>query len=122
MAFETIGTELDRGIVNPSHPPIIGVVEMATSATALKAGTILKLSSGKYAAAGSSDTPSAVLVQDVEAHSSETVLARVLLHGLAVSSRLLIDAQTAAEDTIKNKLPATGIYLTQADWDESNYA
>ena len=45
---ETSEINLDRGVINPSHPPIIGVVEMATSSSALKAGTILKLSSGKY--------------------------------------------------------------------------
>ena len=119
--IETTETNLDRGVVSPSHPPIIGVVEMAASGTALKAGTILKLSSGKYSGASESDDPAAVLVQDVEAHAGGTVNARVLLHGLAVSSRLLTVAQTAAADTLKNKLPSAGIYLTQADWDESSF-
>lgn len=119
---ETSETNLDRGVVSPSHPPIIGVVEMAASGSALKAGTILKLSSGKYSGASASDDPAAVLVQDVEAHSDGTVSARVLLHGLVVSSRLLTGAQTAATDTLKNKLPATGIYLTQPVWDESNFS
>lgn len=118
---ETSEINLDRGVVSPSHPPIIGVVEMAASNSALKAGTILKLSSGKYSGASASDDPAAVLVQDVEAHADGTVNARVLLHGLAVSSRLLTGAQAAASDTLKNKLPATGIYLTQAVWDESNF-
>lgn len=118
---ETSEINLDRGVINPSHPPIIGVVEMAASSSALKAGTILKLSSGKYSGASASDDPAAVLVQDVEAHADGTVNARVLLHGLAVSSRLLTGAQAAATDTLKNKLPATGIYLTQAGWDESNF-
>lgn len=120
--IETSETNLDRGVVSPSHPPIIGVVEMAASGSALKAGTILKLSSGKYSGASASDDPAAVLVQDVEAHSDGTVNARVLLHGLVVSSRLLAGAQTAATDTLKNKLPATGIYLTQPVWDESNFS
>ena len=119
--IETLETNLDRGVINPSHPPIIGVVEMAASSSALKAGTILKLSSGKYSGASASDDPAAVLVQDVEAHSDGTVNARVLLHGIAVSRRLLTGAQAAATDTLKNKLPATGIYLTQAVWDESNF-
>lgn len=119
--IETLETNLDRGVVSPSHPPIIGVVEMAASSSALKAGTILKLSSGKYSGASDSDDPAAVLAQDVEAHADRTVNARVLLHGLAVSSRLLTGAQAAAGDTLINKLPATGIYLTQAVWDESNF-
>lgn len=119
--MEKLEVELDRGLVVPTHPPIIGVVEMATSESALKAGTILKLSSGKYAAASDNDTPAAVLVEDVAAHASATVTARVMLHGLVVSSRLLEGDQAAAEDTIKNKLPDVGIYLTQAGWDESNY-
>lgn len=118
---ETSEINLDRGVVSPSHPPIIGVVEMAASNSALKAGTILKLSSGKYSGASASDDPAAVLVQDVEAHADGTVNAHVLLHGIAVSSRLLTGAQAEATDTLKNKLPATGIYLTQAVWDESNF-
>ena len=118
---ETSEINLDRGVIDPSHPPIIGVVVMDASGSALKAGTILKLSSGKYSGASDSDDPAAVLAQDVEAHADGTVNARVLLHGLAVSSRLLTGAQAAATDTLKNKLPATGIYLTQAVWDESNF-
>ena len=118
---ETSEINLDRGVIDPSHPPIIGVVVMDASSSALKAGTILKLSSGKYSGASDSDDPAAVLVQDVEAHANGTVNARVLLHGLAVSSRLLTGAQASATDTLKNKLPATGIYLTQAVWDESNF-
>ena len=94
---------------------------MDASGSALKAGTILKLSSGKYSGASASDAPAAVLAQDVEAHAGGTVNARVLLHGIAVSSRLLTGAQESADDTLKNKLPATGIYLTQAVWDESNF-
>lgn len=119
--MEKTEINLDRGVVSPSHPPIIGVVEMAASNSALKAGTILKLSSGKYSGASASDDPAAVLVQDVEAHADGTVNARVLLHGIAVSNRLLTGAQAEATDTLKNKLPATGIYLTQAVWDESNF-
>ena len=60
--IETLETNLDRGVVSPSHPPIIGVVEMAASSSALKAGTILKISSGKYSGASDSDDPAAVLL------------------------------------------------------------
>lgn len=38
--MEKIETNLDRGIVSPAHPPIIGVVALAASESALKAGTV----------------------------------------------------------------------------------
>lgn len=110
-----------EGIISPSHPPIIGIVSLAATASELKIGTVLKKSSGAYAAAGNSDTPSAILLENVEGHSSEAVNARVLLHGLAVESRLLNSSQEAPNSTLLGKLSGTGIYLTQAGWDESNF-
>lgn len=110
-----------EGIISPSHPPIIGIVSLAATATDLKSGTVLKVSSGAYAAAGNSDTPVAILLEDVPGHSSETVNGKVLLHGLAVESRLLNSSQEAPNATLLGKLHDTGIYLTQAGWDESNF-
>ncbi|WP_147615881.1 hypothetical protein [Treponema pectinovorum] len=118
--MEKIETDIE-GIVSPSHPPIIGVVKLASSAGALKAGTVLKYSSGSYSAAEDSDTPFAVLVEDVEPHPSGEVNVRVLLHGIAVESRLLNASQAAPNDTLKGKLPGAGIYLTQSVWSESNF-
>lgn len=118
--MEKIETNLE-GIVNPSHPPIIGVVSLAATASDLKAGTVLKLSSGAYAAAGNSDTPAAILVEDVPGHSSAAVNGKVLFHGLVVESRLLNSSQEAPNSTLLGKLPDVGIYLTQAGWDESRY-
>ena len=111
--MEKLETNIE-GIVNPSHPPIIGVVKLAAVATDLKAGTVLKVSSGAYAAAGNSETPAAVLVEDVPAHA-------VLFHGLAVESRLLNASQEAPNSTLLGKLHGIGIYLTQAGWTDSKF-
>lgn len=118
--MEKLETNIE-GIVNPSHPPIIGVVKLAAVATDLKAGTILKVSSGAYAAAGNSETPAAVLVEDVPAHASAAVNGRVLFHGLAVESRLLNALQEAPNSTLLGKLHGIGIYLTQAGWTDSKF-
>lgn len=118
--MEKIETNLDRGIVSPSHPPIIGVVALAASESTLKAGTVLKLSDKEYEPCDANDTPKAVLVQDVEKHD-EAVNARVLMHGTVVESRLLGSDGNAAGETLKGKLSAAGIYMVQAEWDESNF-
>lgn len=112
--------EFDRGVVNPSHPPIIEVVDLDTSNKSLKAGTILSAANGVYSAAANSATPAAVLVEDVSA-SNTTVKARALEHGIVVGSRLLNESQEAPNDTLKGKLRSTGIYLTQNIWDESRF-
>lgn len=118
--MEKIETNIE-GVVNPSHPPIIGVVELAATGSALKAGTILKISSGAYAAAGNSDTPAAVLLEDVSEHASAAWHGRALFHGLAVESRLLNASQEAPNSTLLGKLPGIGIYLTQAGWTDSKF-
>lgn len=111
----------DRGVLHTGHPPIIGVVKLAATGSALKAGTVLKISSGAYAAAGNSDTPAAVLLEDVSEHASAAVNGRVLFHGLAVESRLLNASQEAPNSTLLGKLPGIGIYLTQAGWTDSKF-
>lgn len=118
--MEKIETNIE-GVVNPSHPPIIGVVKLAATGSALKAGTILKISSGAYAAAGNSDTPAAVLLEDVSEHASAAWHGRALFHGLAIESRLLNASQEAPNSTLLGKLPGIGIYLTQAGWTDSKF-
>lgn len=117
---KSIETEFDRGVVNPSHPPIIEVVDLDTGNKSLKAGTILSAAGGVYSAAANSATPVAVLVEDVSA-SNTTVKARALEHGVVVGSRLLNASQEAPDDTLKGKMHSTGIYLTQNIWDESRF-
>lgn len=114
----------DRGVLHPGHPPIVDFVTLATSSKTLKAGTVLKSGEGGFAPAGDSDTPSAVLLEDVAAHASETVQAQAVVHGMVVKSRLLDfsdETEVAASDTLASKLPASGIYLTQAVWSESKF-
>lgn len=114
----------DRGVLSSAHPPIIDRVTLAASTKGLKAGTILKSGDDGYEPAASADTPAAVLLEDVAAHSSATATAAAVVHGVVVSSRLLDHSDTVAADagdTLKAKLPAAGIYLTQAVWSESNF-
>lgn len=113
----------DRGVVHPGHPPVIEHGVFGALTKNLKAGTVLKLTSGKFAPAGDSDTPAGVLLEDVAEHEGD-VTAFVLRHGIAVRSRLLNYAngsETAASDTLAGKLPAAGIYLTQGGWTDSNF-
>ena len=117
---------LDRGVLSPDHPPIVQVVVMAVSTKDLKAGTILSASNGEYSPVGSSGTPTAVLLEDVAKHTADagTVTARVVQHGLVVRKRLLdFSTSTEAEagDTLANKLPTAGIYLTQSTWTASDF-
>lgn len=120
--MEKFETNID-GVVNPSHPPIIGVVSLKASASSLKAGTILALEDdGSYSAASNESSAVAVLVEDVGSHPGQAVTARVLLHGLAVESRLLNATQDAPSDALTKKLSNVGIYLTQDGWDESNFS
>lgn len=115
----------DRGVLHTGHPPIVDFATLATSSKNLKAGTVLKSGEGGLAPAGDSDTPCAVLLVDVPAHSSEaTTGVPVVVHGLVVRSRLLdfsSSDEAAASDTLTAKLPASGIYLTQGGWSESNF-
>lgn len=114
----------DRGVLHTGHPPIVDFATLATSSKNLKAGTVLKNGEGGLAPAGDSDTPCAVLLEDVDAHASETVQATVVVHGLVVRSRLLdfsSSTEAAASDTLAAKLPACGIYLTQSGWTESKF-
>ncbi len=115
----------DRGVLHSGHPPIVDFVTMAASAKNLKAGTILKKGESGYAPAGDSDTPAAVLLEDVDAHASAAVdKVPVVVHGLVVKSRLLdySDAEeAAASDELCDQLPGVGIYLAQAGWSETKF-
>ena len=115
----------DRGVLHPGHPPIVDYATLATSSKNLKAGTVLKSASGGLAPAGDSDTPCAVLLADVPAHTAEaTTGVPVAVHGLVVKSRLFdysSSSEAAASDTLTAKLPAAGIYLVQGGWSESNF-
>ncbi len=110
----------DRGVLHPGHPPVIELGTFGTADTGLKAGTVLKLTDGVYAAAAEADTPCAVLLEDVEAHTGN-VLSGVLRHGIVVRSRLIdaSAAEAAASDTLVNKLASAGIYLSQGGWTDS---
>lgn len=133
MNLEMLETELDRGVVSPSHPPIIAVAKLSASKKNLKAGTVLSnagaglepasASSGSGETAKAASVPYGILVEDVEAHDNP-VTARVLVHGIVVESRL-IDAsgetEKAADSSLTSQLPDIGIYLTQAGWDESRF-
>ena len=123
--MEKVEAFFDRGVLHAGHPPIVDYVTLAASSKNLKAGTILKSASGGLAPAGDSDTPCAVLLADVSAHSSEaTNGVPVVVHGLVVKSRLLdysSSTEAAASATLSAKLPAAGIYLVQDGWSESNF-
>lgn len=113
----------DRGVVHPGHPPVIMTGQMKAETKALKAGTVLALADGVYSAVGSSGTPAAVLLEDVEAHT-EVVAAEIVRHGMVVRSRLLdhsTAAEKLAEDALVNKLAAAGLYPVQGGWTDSNY-
>lgn len=123
--MEKVEEFFDRGVLHPGHPPIVDFVTLAASSKSLKAGTILKAGNNGFEPAGDSDTPSAVLLADVDAHASEaTTGVPVARHGIVVRSRLLdfsSSAEAVASDTLTAKLPGAGIYLTQGGWSESNF-
>ena len=122
--MEKVEEFFDRGVLYAGHPPIVDFVTLATSSKVLKAGTVLKAGVSGFAPAGDSDTPTAVLLEDVDAHTTETVQASAVVHSLVVRSRLLDfsdSTEAAASDTLAAKLPAAGIYLTQAGWSETNF-
>lgn len=113
----------DRGVLDPAHPPVVEVGTLGSSTKNLKAGTVLKVTTKKYEPAGDSDTPAGVLLEDVAKHEGD-VTAFVLRHGVAVRSRLLnyaTDSETAASDTLADKLPSVGIYMSQGGWKESDF-
>ena len=109
----------DRGVIMSAHPPIITGAKVS-SATDIKAGTVLKVSDGVYAAAGNSDTPVAVLAEDHKGNASAQNRL-ICLHGVVVKSRLLNSSQEAPNSTLLGKLADTGLYLEQGGWDESDY-
>lgn len=114
-----IELNFDRGVVLPDHPPII-TGGLISAATAVKAGTVLKVSDGVYSAAGNSDTPVAILVEDL-AGSASSQKGLILLHGLVVKKRLLNSSQEAPNATLLGKLNDVGIYLNQGGWDTSDF-
>ncbi len=96
--MEKVEEFFDRGVLHAGHPPIVDYATLAASGKDLKAGTVLKAASGGLAPAGNSDTPCAVLLADVPAHSSEAVTGvPVVVHGLVVKSRLLNFSDTEGE-------------------------
>ena len=123
--MEKVEEFFDRGVLHAGHPPIVDYATLAATSKNLKAGTVLKSGAGGYSPAGDSNTPAAVLLVDVPAHSSEaTTGVPVVVHGLVVRSRLLdfsSSDEAAASDTLAAKLPAAGIYLVQGGWSESNF-
>ena len=123
--MEKVEEFFDRGVLHSGHPPIVDYVTLAASGKDLKAGTVLKNGANGFAPAGGSDTPAGVLLADVPAHEEDAVSGvPVAVHGLVVRSRLLdfsSSAEAAASDALAAKLPAAGIYLTQAGWSESNF-
>lgn len=123
--MEKVEEFFDRGVLHAGHPPIVDYATLAATSKNLKAGTVLKSASGGLTPAGDSNTPCAVLLADVPAHASEaTTGVPVVVHGLVVRSRLLdfsSSEEAAASDTLAEKLPATGIYLVQGGWSESNF-
>jgi len=114
-----IELNFDRGVVLPDHPPII-TGGLISAATAVKAGTVLKVSDGVYSAAGNGDTPVAILVKDLDG-SASSQKGLILLHGLVVKKRLLNSSQEAPNATLLGKLNDVGIYLNQGGWDDSDY-
>lgn len=122
--MENLQEYFDRGVLHPGHPPVLEPGTFGQLDRALSAGTVLKLSGGKWEPAAEADTPAGVLLEDVAAHT-EDVRAFVLRHGIAVRSRLTdgsAAAEKAASDTLAGKLPACGIYLTQGGWTDSDFA
>lgn len=106
----------DNGVMTIDHPVIHFAVQLADKTAKLKAGTILKASAsgGTYEACGSADTPACILMEDSD---GETGLQKAAFHGVAVRARL-VDASGSkpkkAEDTLVNKLPGIGIWISQA--------
>ena len=104
----------DAGIFTIDHPVIKYPVQIAKNAE-LPAGTILKKSAsgGTYEAASDADTPVAILM---ESSGAEDKLPMAGFHGVAVISRL-VNASGASPMAISpemaDKLPATGIWLSQ---------
>jgi len=110
----------DRGVVLPGHPPISAVLSVAGSKS-LKAGTVLKTDGDAMVPAGAADTPSCVLVEDVDT-TAGAKNARVLLHGMVVAARLRdysAGSETAAGATLTAALRGAGIYAVQG-WDNTN--
>ena len=123
--MEKVEAFFDRGVLHAGHPPIVDYATLAATSKNLKAGTVLKSGNDGYEPAGNSDTPTAVLLADVPAHATEaTEGVPVVVHGMVVKSRLLnyaSSSEAAASDTLTAKLPASGIYLVQDGWSESNF-
>ncbi len=120
VAYENTETAAgDRGVVAPGHPPMLDTIVLTDETAVFNAGTVLRKSTGvdTYEAAAPADTlvegATCVLIQDTDGKNPEY---QGLFHGMVVSGRL-IDASgadpVAAGDTLKGKLPAIGIHLTQ---------
>lgn len=124
MAETTIENYFDRGVLSAGHPPVVDHLTLAATSKSLKAGTVLATGTDGYAPCSGERTPAAVLLEDVAAHESSAAQAAAVVHGQVVRSRLLDysgDSETEASDALAAKLPATGIYLAQGGWSESNF-
>ncbi|MEL3908061.1 MAG: hypothetical protein P1P64_03470 [Treponemataceae bacterium] len=104
----------DVGIVLTAHPPIFQSLLIKAGVGKLKAGTILKAGDTGYEAASDADTPSVVLVEDIEAKGTDEIVGRCLLHGCVAQARLLDASKKAAPTALCEKLVACGIYPLQS--------
>lgn len=120
VAYENMETAAgDRGVVANDQGLMKLTIVLTDETLVLDAGTILRKSAGvdTYEPAAPADTlvegATCVLIQDTDGKNPEY---QGLFHGMVVSGRL-IDASgadpVAAGDTLKGKLPAIGILLTQ---------
>lgn len=109
----------DGGVVHPAHPPVVDTIVLTDPTKKFKAGTVLKESAGvtTYEPAAPADAlvagKTCILVQDSDGVNGECL---GLSHGMVVATRLLDHSganAVAANATLKGKLPALGIHLTQ---------
>nr|DAP19110.1 MAG TPA: hypothetical protein [Caudoviricetes sp.] len=112
----SVKEDLDRdtGIVLTAHPAIFQSLLIKAGVGKLKAGTILKAGDTGYEAAADADTPSVVLVEDVEAKGAGEIVGRCILHGCVAQARLLDASKKAASKALCEKLVACGIYPLQS--------
>jgi hypothetical protein len=109
----------DRGVVHPGAAPIRDTIVLTDKTKEFTAGTVLRKTATKdtYEAAAPADTltpgSACILIEDSDGKNPEY---QGLFGGMVVAGRL-IDASgaepVAAGDTLKAKLPALGIHLTQ---------
>ena len=102
----------DGGVVLTQHPTVIVSLSIKKGLGKLKAGTLMKKGTTGLEAAAPADTP------DVDAVAGEEVVGRCLIHGCVAAGRLLDRSggeghETAAAETLYEKLTAKGVYPMQ---------